>query len=81
MSLDNQSYNAFQAMLDDVEARAKKDLGTAVVFRDLLEDIAGYLNNIEQHTCRQVRVIDLVVILLLVLNLLTTIAVYAMIRM
>ena len=80
MSLENQSYNSFQAMLDDVEARAKKDLGTAVVFRDLIEDIAGYLSVIEQRTCHPVRMIDLFIILLLSLNLLITIAVYAMVR-
>ena len=70
----------FKEMLDDVEALAKKDLGTSVAFRDLLETIACYLNDIDNQASKPVRVIDIVILTCLLLNLMTTWAVYMMVR-
>ena len=70
----------FKDLLDDVEALAKKDLGTSVAFRDLLETVACYLNDIDKQASKPLRVIDVVILMLLLFNLMTTMAVYTMVR-
>lgn len=70
----------FKEMLNDVEALAKKDLGTSVAFRDLLETVACYLNDIDRQASKPIRVIDIVILMLLLFNLMTTLAVYMMVR-
>ena len=70
----------FKDLLDDVEALAKKDLGTSVAFRDLLETVACYLNDIDRQASKPIRVIDIVILMFLLINLMTTLALYNLIR-
>lgn len=70
----------FKQMIEDVDKLAHKDLGTAISFRDMLEDIASLLNSIEYNSRRRTRWIDVIVVTLLLLNLMTTVALYNLIR-
>lgn len=70
----------FKEMLNDVEKLAHKDLGTMISFRDLLEDIAALLNDIDRNCQQHIRWVDVVFATLLLLNLMTTVAIYNMIR-
>ena len=70
----------FQEMLKDVKEVANKDLETSVAFRDLLETVACYLNDIDKQASKPIRVIDIVILMFLLLNLMTTMAVYMMVR-
>ena len=67
----------FKQMIEDVEKLAHKDLGTMISFRDLLEDIAGLLSDIDYNCRPRIRAIDIVMLFLLALNTLTIAAIYA----
>lgn len=70
----------FKQMIEDVDKLVHKDLDTAISFRDLLEDIASLLDSIEYNSRQRTRWIDVIVVTLLLLNLMTTIAIYNLIR-
>ena len=70
----------FKKMLDEVEERAHRDLASSIAFRDLLEAIVSYVNDMDNRINKPFRVIDIVIHMLLLLNLMTTMAVYMMVR-
>ena len=70
----------FKDVLHEVENAATRDLGTAIAFRDLLEALAWYLDDIDQHARQQTRTADIVIIMLLLCNMLFTVAIYILLK-
>ena len=69
----------FKDLLKEVEDKTPRDLAESAAFQSLLELLASLLMDIDRNTRRTVNVVDIVIITMVILNLITTMALYAMI--
>lgn len=69
----------FKDILKEVEDKTPRDLAESAAFKSLLELLASLLMDIDRNARRTVNVVDIVIITMVILNLITTMALYAMI--